>query len=86
MGHEIRKYVGQVDGNENLSSHVEADETYVGSVCPGKHGRGTSGKSIVSGMVKCSGEVILALYRVYAVQRRNRLLHRRLARQHHKQR
>src|SRR5690606_34017102 len=29
MGHEIRKYLGQVDGDDGLSGHVELDETFV---------------------------------------------------------
>jgi len=30
MGHEIRKYMGKVDGNGGLGGHVEMDETYIG--------------------------------------------------------
>jgi transposase len=29
MGHEIRKYMGKVDGNHPLSGHVEVDEAYI---------------------------------------------------------
>ena len=28
IGHEIRKYMGSVDGDSGLSGHVEIDETY----------------------------------------------------------
>jgi len=30
MGHEIRKHMGKVDGDDGLSGIVEADETYIG--------------------------------------------------------
>lgn len=30
MGHEIRKYMADTDGDDGLSGHVEIDETYVG--------------------------------------------------------
>jgi hypothetical protein len=30
MGHEIRKYLGLVDGDDPLSGHVEFDEAYIG--------------------------------------------------------
>ena len=34
MGHEIRKYMAKVDGDDGLSGHVEIDETYVGGNAP----------------------------------------------------
>ena len=36
MAHEIRKYMGEVDGEPPLTGHVEVDETYVGGKRPGK--------------------------------------------------
>ncbi|MEX0962577.1 MAG: IS1595 family transposase [Pseudohongiellaceae bacterium] len=60
MGHEIRKYMGKVDGDDGLSGHVEIDETYIG----GKHGqRGrpnpkTSHKTVVFGMVERGGKIM----------------------------
>lgn len=58
MGHEIRKYMGNVDGDNGLSGHVEVDETYVGGKRPGKRGRGASGKTIVFGMLERNGDVM----------------------------
>jgi transposase-like protein len=41
MGHEIRKYIGGKDGEEQLAGHVEIDETYIGGKTKsGKRGRG----------------------------------------------
>ncbi len=60
MGHEIRKYMSGVDGDDGLSGHVEIDETYVG----GKDNvRGTptmerSKKTPVLGMVERGGKVM----------------------------
>jgi len=56
MGHEIRKYMGSVDGDDGLSGHVEVDETYVG-------GRTTrekinQNKTVVFGMVERGGDVM----------------------------
>ena len=55
MGHEIRKYMGHVDGNPPLSGHVEVDEAYIG----GYHRRddGPSNKIIVFGAVEREGRV-----------------------------
>lgn len=58
MGHEIRKYMGEVDGDNGLSGHVEVDETYVGGKRPGKRGRGAAGKTIVLGMVERGGDLM----------------------------
>jgi len=61
MGHEIRKYMGIVDGDNGLSGHVEVDEAYIG----GKDnvmGRPTinsgSKKVAVFGMVERGGDII----------------------------
>lgn len=60
MGHEIRKYMGKVDGDDDLSGHVEIDEAYIG----GKdHVRGrptdiSSKKTGVLGMVERGGKII----------------------------
>jgi transposase-like protein len=58
MAHEIRKYMGAVDGDDNLSGHVEVDETYIGGKHPGKRGRGASGKTVVFGMIQRGGDVM----------------------------
>ncbi len=72
MGHEIRKYLGQVDGDENLSGHVEIDETYIGGrTTGGKRGRGAPNKTVVFGMLERNGDVMT---RVVPNVRRNTLL------------
>lgn len=58
MGHEIRKYMGKVDGNPPLNGTVEADETYIGGKRPGKRGRGAAGKTVVFGMLEREGNVM----------------------------
>ncbi len=58
MGHQIRKYMGLVDGNSPLSGTVEADETMIGGKRPGKRGRGAAGKTVVFGMLEKAGEVM----------------------------
>ena len=58
MGHEIRKYMAKIDGDDGLSGHVEIDETYVGGKRPGKRGRGAAGKTIVLGMVERDGDIM----------------------------
>jgi len=59
MGHEIRKYMAIVDGDDTLSGHVEVDETYVGGRRRGsKRGRGQAHKSAVFGMLARSGDVM----------------------------
>lgn len=58
MGHEIRKYMTRVDGDNGLSGNVEVDETYVGGKRPGKRGRGADGKTIIFGMVERNGDVM----------------------------
>lgn len=56
MGHEIRKYLGKVDGDDGLSGHIEVDETYIG----GKTHRHEwqSRKIIVFGMLERDGNVM----------------------------
>lgn len=58
IGHEIRKYMGIVDGNSPLSGTVEADETYVGGKQSGKRGRGAAGKTVIFGMLERDGNII----------------------------
>jgi transposase-like protein len=58
MAHQIREYMGKVDGNDTLSGHVEVDETYVGGIHPGKRGLGAKGKTIVMGMIERKGDVM----------------------------
>jgi len=62
MGHEIRKYMAEVDGDDGLSGTVEADETYIGGK-PRRHGkkgeyRWQVEKTTVFGMVERDGDVI----------------------------
>jgi transposase-like protein len=62
MGHEIRKYMGKVDGDDELDGHVEADESYVGGkpryIGARKGGRSADGKTIVFGMVERAGNLM----------------------------
>jgi transposase len=59
MGHEIRKYLGFVDGDQPLSGHIEADETMIGGKrSGGKRGRGAPGKTVVFGMLERQGDVM----------------------------
>jgi len=60
MGHEIRKYMADVDGDPPLTGHIEIDEAYVGGKKPkikGFTGRGAKGKTIVMGMLERDGEL-----------------------------
>tara|TARA_R110000868_G_scaffold307442_1_gene569105 strand:+ start:11210 stop:12076 length:867 start_codon:yes stop_codon:yes gene_type:complete len=56
MGHEIRKYMGWVDGDDQIggSGAVEADEAFIG----GKDRQGKDDKHIVLGMVERGGDII----------------------------
>lgn len=57
MGHEIRKYMGEVDGDAPLGGTkaiVEADKAFIG----GKDKRGRDDKSVVLGIVERGGEII----------------------------
>lgn len=59
MGHEIRKYMAAVDGDDDLDGHVEVDETMVGGRRKGgKRGRGAPGKTVVFGMLERAGNVM----------------------------
>ncbi len=58
MAHEIRKHMGKTDDDDNLSGHVEVDETMVGGKRPGKRGRGAAGKTIVFGMLERDGNIM----------------------------
>lgn len=62
MGHEIRKYMAKVDGDDGLSGHIEADEAYIGGRRAGAKqgftGRAAKGKAIVFGMVERGGDII----------------------------
>lgn len=58
MGHEIRKHMGMVDGDDKLSGNIEVDETYIGGKRPGKRGRGADGKTVVFGMIQRDGDVM----------------------------
>lgn len=58
MGHEIRKHMADVDGEDGLSGIVEVDETYVGGKSKGKRGRGASGKTVVFGMLERDGKIM----------------------------
>ncbi|MBO9713218.1 IS1595 family transposase [Sphingomonas sp.] len=66
MCHEIRKYMGEVDGSGPIGGDgkiVQLDETFVG----GRFDRGkrggdpAEGKAIVFGMLECGGAVVTAL-------------------------
>lgn len=61
IGHEIRKYMGLVDGGDMLSGKVEVDETYVGGVHKGKMGRGHDHKTAVFGMLEKDGNIMTSV-------------------------
>lgn len=58
MGHEIRKHMADVDGEDPLSGIVEVDETYVGGKSKDKRGRGAEGKTVVFGMLERDGKLM----------------------------
>ena len=63
IAHEIRKYMGKVDGDDSLGGHVEVDETYVGGKKRiGEKRFGMQGakdhKTIVMGMVERKGSLM----------------------------
>jgi transposase-like protein len=59
MGHEIRKYMAIVDGDDPLDGHTEADETVIGGYRRGgKRGRSGENKTVVFGMIERGGDVM----------------------------
>jgi len=59
MGHELRKYMAQVDGDGSLDGHTEADETVIGGYRRGgNRGRSGENKTIVFGMIERGGDVM----------------------------
>ena len=62
IGHEIRKYLGLVDGDDQLGGrgkHVEIDESMLGGKIKGqKPGCGSPNKITVLGMVERDGDVM----------------------------
>lgn len=58
MGHQIKKHMKQVDGDETLEGIIEIDETYIGGKRKGKRGRGADGKSIIFGMMEKGGDIM----------------------------
>ena len=59
MGHQIRKYMATVDGDQPLDGVVEVDETYIGGKrSGGKRGRGAPNKTVVFGMLERGGDVM----------------------------
>jgi len=55
IGHEIRKYMTDVDGDGTYGSHVEMDETYMGGYKAGAIGG--KGKQAVFGIVERNGSL-----------------------------
>jgi len=62
MCHEIRKYMGAIDGDHPIGGEgkvVEVDETLIGGKRPGKGpGRHLQDKTVVLGMVERNGDVL----------------------------
>jgi transposase-like protein len=65
MGHEIRKHMAEVDGNDpigGLDKVVEIDETLIGGrSVAGTRGRHLENKTFVLGMVERGGDVVTAV-------------------------
>lgn len=59
MGHEIRKYMAQVDHDGPLSGHVEIDETFIGGHQHRNAKAKANGpdKAVVLGMVERNGDI-----------------------------
>jgi transposase len=61
MCHEIRKYMGFVDGDDPIGGYgkiVEVDETFIGGKMEGMGGGYTGNKAVVMGMSQRNGKVI----------------------------
>lgn len=63
MCHQIREYMGEVDGSAPIGGEgktVQIDETFIGGVFRRgtRGGNPAEGKSIVFGMMECGGEII----------------------------
>tara|TARA_R110002072_G_scaffold120755_4_gene254053 strand:+ start:355 stop:1212 length:858 start_codon:yes stop_codon:yes gene_type:complete len=58
IGHEIRKYMGQIDGDDDLWGHVEIDEAYIGGEAKGAGAKWRDHKTTVFGMVQRGGNII----------------------------
>ena len=58
MGHEIRKHMAEVDGDDPLSGAVEVDETMIGGKEKGKPGRSVGNKTVVMGMMERGGDIM----------------------------
>ena len=66
MCHEIRKYMGQVDGCAPVGGEgetVQIDETFIGGVVRTgtKRGGALRNKKVVVGMLECDGELVTAV-------------------------
>ena len=73
MCHEIRKYMGEVDGDGPLggfTKQVEIDETWIGGRVDGRE-NGRSNKTLVLGMMERGGKLVT---KVVANQKRSTLL------------
>jgi len=55
MGHEIRKYMTETDGDGTYGGHVELDETFIGG--RKQNAQGGKGKAVVFGMVERGGNL-----------------------------
>ena len=59
MGHEIRKHMAKTDGDDDLSGHIEVDETYIGGkTTRDEKGNQFTNKTVVLGMVERDGRAI----------------------------
>jgi len=60
MGHEIRKFMTKIDGDDSLGGHIEIDEVIIGGKKPGvdRRRKDAAGKSVVMGMLERGGKVM----------------------------
>jgi len=58
MAKEIRSYMKDVDGDDQLSGHVEVDETFLGGEKHIGHDHSLENKSIIFGMLQRKGDVM----------------------------